>query len=212
MALSAYLEKRQNTPSGELNADITQYNSLITQAQQPCKRLQAEYEEVKTSVTETAMADAMSNVKSLCNDLGLVLTYAKDVSQAISDYILLNTASWPAAGSGKLSGYMDQILATVSRSKQALNDINSKGVEDPGKQELVTQLEDVGNRLVKVKNLEQSGDSTAADQQSAEAKTAIIQDRQDFRHAQEYFWRNTVETDALLRTIERLQGDFKPAN
>jgi hypothetical protein len=209
--LSSYLNERQNVSYPDINADITKYNALITKAQQPCKRLQIEYEDVKTSVTETALADAMSNTKSLCDDLSSVLIYAKDISHAISDYLLLSTTNWPAAGNGKLSEYADQIMVTVTRSKQALNDINSRGVDDPGRQELIAQLEQVENRLTKVKSLEQSGDTATADQQSAETKAAIIQDRQDFRHAQEYFWRNTVQMEALIGAVERLQGDFKPA-
>lgn len=165
------------------------------------------HDRYKASQLTDQVKDAMSNSRQLCSDFLDVVEYSQAVYRALGPYMTISTKQWPYANSQDFDSHMDRLAATLDSSLQTLKAVRNN-VEDPGGSELAAQVELAQSKLKQAQSAKKNGDLAAADKLTDELIALIEQDRIDFMNARTYFWRNTVQLEALQKTVESLTNSF----
>jgi hypothetical protein len=201
--LSAYIDKER-----EINEDLNQYTSGLNNLKNPCRQMNIYHDRYQNQELTNQVKDAMSNGRQLCTDFLDVLDYSQAVFRAIGPYITINTEHWPYASSAEFTGHMQNIDKIISGTLDGLKNTKNT-VQDPALAELISQVELADAKLKQVQKAYLDGDKASADIYTDELIALIEQDKTDFINARSYFWRNTVQIEALHKSVETLSKSFQ---
>lgn len=200
--LSAYLDEKR-----EISEDLNQYTAGLTNLKNPCRQMNIYHDRYKNDGLSDRIKDTMSNSQQLCGDFLDLLDYSQAVYMALEPYMTISTKQWPYANSQDFDGHMVRIGNTLDTSLQSLKAVRNT-VQDPGAGELIAQVELAKTKLTQIKVAKEKNDLSAADKLTDELIALLEQDKIDFMNARTYFWRNTVQLEALQKAVGSLSAKF----
>lgn len=200
--LSSYLDEKR-----EVSEDLSQYTAGLTNLKNPCRQMNIYHDRYSTSQLTDQVKDSMSSSRQLCDDFLGVLDYSQAVYTALGPYMTISTKQWPYASSQDFDGHMERIGSTLDASLQSLKAVRNT-VQDPGADELIAQVELAKTKLTQIKAVKEKNDLSAADKLTDELIALLEQDKIDFMNARTYFWRNTVQLEALQKAVGFLSAKF----
>jgi hypothetical protein len=201
--LSAYINAKH-----EINEDIDQYISGVNNLKNPCRQINIYDKRYQNEALSNQIKDAMSNSRQLCTDFLGVLDYSQAVFQSTQAYLTINTQNWPYASSAEFTAHLTDVGKIISGTLDGLNSIKNT-VNDPALAELKSQVELAESKLNQAQKAKADNNTAAADIYANELMELIEKDKTDFINARSYFWRNTVQIDALQKSVEALIKSFE---
>lgn len=196
--LDAYLE---NHPPA-ITDDLRQYLDGMQNLKLPCRQIETYEERYKLSDASEKLKDGMSQARQLCVDYIQVLEYSRALHFALYPYLTIDT-SLDTNSKQDISERLITLENTIGDAKNAVSQVNSKQVEDPGRSEIVMQIELAEKAVAEAKAHHTNGADAGAQAALPQAMDLIRQDKTDFLHARRYFWKNTVRIKALQNTLDR---------
>jgi hypothetical protein len=201
--LSTYINTKH-----EINEDISQYISGVNNLKNPCRQINIYDKRYQNEALSNPIKDAMSNSRQLCTDFLGVLDYSQAVFQTTQAYLTINTQDWPSASSAESTAHLTAVGKIISGTLDGLNSIRNT-VNDPALAELKSQVELADSKLNQAQKAKTDNSTAAADTYANELMGLIEKDKTDFINARSYFWRNTVQIDALQKSVVALIESFQ---
>lgn len=177
----------------DIKHHLSAYTATLLKAKESCERVIKQYSQLPDAIPNE-LADSASNSRSLCIDVDAVTSYANDVSEGLAPYMFFELGENP--GQEKL----DKLSLVSQESIDYLKNIDSQGVEDPGINEIIVQLENTKKLASNVDNDDTPYTNLISNQ--------VDTDKQNFMNARSYFWHNTVMLERLQRSIQRIRSEF----
>lgn len=198
-SLSSLLESNQSYQRiDNIGQHTDEYEATLLSAKEPCERIVERYKTSSTENLTDTLADTASNSRSICNDTLLIVDYAKTVSVSIAPYMTFNETDISDQGTVK------KLINASQQSIDKLQTIDNSGIEDPGRQEIVVQLESTRAAAAALLNNLEEKPSTNVSELIRRVQT----DKQNFLNARSYFWNNTVMLNRLEAITKRVYSEF----
>lgn len=198
-SLSSLLESNQSYQRiDNIGQHTDEYEAALLRAKEPCERIVERYDTPATGNLNDTLADTASNSRSICNDTLLIVDYAKTVSVSITPYMTFNETGVSDEDTVK------KLINASQQSIDHLQTIDNPGIEDPGRQEIIVQLENTRDAATALLNeLEEKPNADMG-----ELTGRVQADKQNFLNAQSYFWNNTVMLNRLEAITKRVYSEF----
>jgi hypothetical protein len=201
--LSTYINAKH-----EINGDISQYILGVNNLKNPCRQINIYDKRYQNMALSNQVKDAMSNSRQLCTDFLGVLDYSQAVFQTTQAYLTINIQDWPSARSAEFTAHLTTVGKIISVTLDGLSSIKNT-VNDPALAELKSQVELADSKLNQAQKAKTDNSTAAADTYANELMGLIEKDKTDFINARSYFWRNTVQIDALQKSVVALIESFQ---
>lgn len=200
--LDQYIDNKQ-----DIGQDLNQYTSGLNNLKNPCRQMNIYHERYKNAPLTDPTKDAMSNTRQLCIDFLEVLDYSQAIFSVTGSYLTINTQNWPQASSDNFVPHINSLDKTITLALEGMKNVKNT-VEDPAIHELMAQIEIAQAKLRQSQDAKAKNDIATADAYARDLKDLLTQDKIDFINARAYFWRNTVQLDALQNTVLVLEQKF----
>lgn len=202
--LPEYLQLSDNT-----DQDLKEYNTYLNTTATPCKQIRSKTSKLKKKLSKDKQRQPIDKADQLCMDLAEIIAYQRRLYSSLDVYLTLNIAHVDGPASPQLGTQLNEIQSTITNTLRALRSIDYPRVKDPALSELISQLEEAEKQAEATQEALSGNDQERAQASFAQLRNIMLQDKQDFLLARNYFWNNTVDYEALLLAIENLYKEFQ---
>lgn len=182
-----------------LSNQIEDYKNALLDGLAACEEMEIQAEQVNKEVMKDYL-DAVAHARQFCGDYEDVADYARRVSKATKQLIVLPTE--PLSNPESTNSITD-LIEIIGYTRTDLGKLNGSPLDDPALEEMIISI-DTLQKLAE----EARQNPTDANRIKLAKETAKQQD--NLIHARIYFWTNSVKIDALDRSITRLRAEFNP--
>lgn len=220
------VKRHYNKQLAKLNTSIKEINKDIARNQEPkealasydkklkdvspiCKKIISRHKQTAGKKYSAETRQSIDGANKLCGDLLPVIAYSRQLYSTLKPYMLYGTDSWPAYDNAEFTGKLSEAQGLIKTTQANLEKINYPQIEDPALGELLVQIKSadkVGDDAYKAAA---KGEATQSQELAERLRKDMRQDKADFLSARQYFWQNTVQSDALLQALEQLQNNIK---
>jgi hypothetical protein len=183
----------------DIGSDLETYQKRLNGLDVSCNELVR----LKQPGPKAEDAAAGERVKGICVDVMRITHYSRLLHERIANYILLDDAAWPQAGSKEFDIRLEKTMKVIADTVYELEGLDNKKVQDPALDELIYQVKLVQNIAQKVKDAQEN--SGEASLQAEELRKTLSRDKTDFLAARQYFWNNTVGIAKLHEAVLKIQ-------
>jgi hypothetical protein len=195
------------TDNNQIEAKLSTYEDKMNKISNNCQALLSKNKDM--SKTPKDLRQQTEKVHKLCTDLIAITIYSSALYDSLHDYILLPSSSLPPVNSTEFGQRLNQSAQTIKTSQINLFRLDNSKIKDPALDELKLQLDDAMKKAKDAQEALKAKDYETAERQASQLLKLTNQDKQDFLNARNYFWNNTVQIDALIKSIAKLKTDFK---
>lgn len=194
--------KEQNPREAEvepLSNQIEDYKNALLDGLAACEEMEIQAEQVNKEVMKDYL-DAVAHARQFCGDYEDVADYARRVSKATKQLIILPTE--PLASAESTSSITD-LIEIIGYTRTDLGKLNGSPLDDPALEEMIISIDTLQKLAEETQQNPSSANRTKLANETAKQQDNLI-------HARIYFWTNSVKIDALDRSITRLRAEFNP--
>lgn len=186
-------------PEEASQADKVQsYTDNMLSASLACQEMRSHAGTHNVEVTES-FSNSVQQVNLFCDDLEDITDYARKVSRATQQLLTYDTN--PIATNDSLQPLQDT-HDILGFTRTDISKLTTHPTQDPATEEMLAMIDT---------SLQVS--STTLANPSEVNRQALIDNLHKLQNnlgtAKQYFWKNTVKIDAMLRSISRLYGLFQ---
>jgi DNA repair exonuclease SbcCD ATPase subunit len=188
--------------------NLSRYRNELANLGGSCQEL-IEHNARLENQSNEKMKDGVGKAKQLCMDLMVVTEYALELSDSQHDYLLADQLpTSQKTDFHTLSDQLARLESVVKRTDFNLAQIDNSKMQDPALPELQALIKSSVESAEAVRQSLESHDYGEAREKSGRLNKSMSDNRQHLLTALSYFWKNTVNIEALRHSILQLQTQF----
>jgi ElaB/YqjD/DUF883 family membrane-anchored ribosome-binding protein len=195
--------RQNNNVNQDLNRYFDELDSLLT----PCGQMTGAYNARIPKVRNKRLKDTMDQTNKLCGDLKDVSKYSQNIYAASQNYLYYQT-NWPSVSDQNYPSALRDLDGIIKSTKDRLQHVDSKNVQDPGLSELTALLDNEDQMIMQIQNTLNQNKSDKASLLSDQFAKQFKRDQINFLNARIYYWNNTIEYNQLQKAVAKLKNTF----